>query len=74
MKSKASSILKRLIEPLRSRKVRVGLATVLAAYGAEYGLGLSEEVLLTILSAGVAIILGIAVEDAGAKSGRSNGS
>jgi hypothetical protein len=61
-------VLKRVVRPLASRKVRVALTTVLAAYGAEYGLGVSEEVVLTIVSVGVATILGIAHEDAGAKA------
>jgi hypothetical protein len=43
----------------------VALVTVLAAYLAEAGLAVSDEVLLTILGAGVALILGIAHEDAG---------
>ena len=57
----------RLMKPLRSRKVRVALTTVVAAYAAEYGLGVSEEVILTLVSVGVALILGIAHEDAGRK-------
>jgi hypothetical protein len=61
--------LRRVVQPLESRKVRVALATVLAAYAGQYGLGLSEEVVLTILSVGVALILGIAHEDNGLKSG-----
>jgi hypothetical protein len=61
----AGDILRRVIQPLASRKVRVALATVIAAYAAEYGLGVSEDVVLTILSVGVALILGIAHEDAG---------
>ena len=55
----------RMVRPLMSRKVRVALATVAAAYAAENGLGTSEEMVLTILSVGVALILGIAHEDAG---------
>lgn len=51
--------------PLMSRKVRVAIVTVIAAYAAQAGLNLSEEVLLTIVSCGVAIILGIAHEDNG---------
>lgn len=58
---------KRVFRPLASRKVRVALATVAAAYAAEYGLGLSEELILTVVGMGVALILGIAHEDAGAK-------
>jgi hypothetical protein len=57
-----------LVQPLASRKVRVALTTVLAAYAGQYGLGLSEEVVLTIVSVGVALILGIAHEDNGLKS------
>jgi hydrogenase maturation factor HypE len=56
---------RRLLQPLASRKVRVALATVLAAYAAEHGLACSEELVLTIVSVGVAVILGIAHEDAG---------
>ena len=58
----------RLVGPLRSRKVRVALATVVAAYAAEFGLAVSEEIVLTILGVGVALILGIAHEDHGQKS------
>jgi hypothetical protein len=57
----------RMLRPLASRKVRVALATVLAAYAAECGLGVSEEIVLTILSTGVALILGIAAEDSAVK-------
>ena len=60
--------LRRFLGPLRSRKVRVALATVLAAYAAEYHLEVSEEMILTILGVGVALILGIAHEDAARKS------
>lgn len=59
-------VLRRVVRPLASRKVRVALATVMAAYAAEYGLGVSEEVVFTVLGVGVALILGIAHEDAGA--------
>jgi hypothetical protein len=57
--------LRRVVRPLSSRKVRVALATVLAAYAVEYGLNLSEELVLTVVSVGVALILGIAHEDNG---------
>jgi len=57
---------------LRSRKVRVALATVAAAFAAEYGLEVSEELILTILGMGAALILGIAHEDAGRKSAPSS--
>ncbi len=62
------AIVKRIAGPLKSRKVRVALVTVIAAYLAEWGVGASEEVVLTIVSVGVALILGIAHEDNGAKS------
>jgi len=51
--------------PLRSRKAQVALATIVAAYAGHVGLDLSEEVVATILGVGVALILGIAHEDAG---------
>jgi len=60
--------LKWLAEPLRSRKVRVALATVIAAYAGQAGLGWDEQMILTVLGVGVALILGIAHEDAGARS------
>ena len=68
-------MLQRVVRPLTSRKVRVALATVLAAYTADWGLGVSEEMVLTILGVGVALILGIAHEDQGLKrvSGNSSG-
>jgi hypothetical protein len=59
----------RVLSPLQSRKVRVALATVLAAYAAEYGLHVSEELVFTILGVGISLILGIAHEDAGQKAG-----
>lgn len=62
-------LLKRLIRPLQSRKVRVALTTVIAAYAAEVGLGVSEEIVMTIIGVGVTVILGIAIEDHGTKSG-----
>ena len=52
------------IWPMRSRKVQVALATVIAAYAAQLGAATSEETILTILGVGVALILGIAHEDA----------
>ena len=58
-------VLRWIVSPLRSRKVRVALATVAAAYLAQTGLNVSEELVLTILGVGVSLILGIAHEDAG---------
>lgn len=60
--------LKRIFSPLRSRKVRTALATVLAALAAEYGLHVSQQIILTILGVGMSVILGIAHEDAGRRS------
>jgi len=56
---------RRWLWPLRSRKVQVAVATVVTAWAAEAGLALSEETVLTVLGVGVALILGIAHEDAG---------
>ena len=55
----------RLGNPFRSRKVRVALATALGAFGAEYGIHASSELLLAIAGIGASMILGIAHEDAG---------
>ena len=63
-----AEMLQRVVRPLTSRKVRVALATVIAAYAGQLGLGWDERMVLTVLSVGVALILGIAHEDAGAKS------
>ncbi len=59
--------LRRWIWPLASRKVQVAVATVLSAYAAEAGMAVSEETLLAMLGVGVALILGIAHEDAATK-------
>lgn len=56
---------RRWLWPLLSRKVQVAVATVLTAYAAQVGLALSEETVTTVLAVGVALILGIAHEDAG---------
>ena len=62
---KFSSFLRRLAGPLRSRKVRVAIVTILGAVAAEFGLGASDELLLAIVGIGASLILGIAHEDAG---------
>ena len=59
------SVWNSVLRPLASRKVRVALATVFAAYAAQWGLQVSEEMVFTILGVGVSLILGIAHEDAG---------
>ncbi len=56
---------RRWLWPLLSRKVQVAVATVVAAWAAEAGVVLSEETVGTVLAVGVAVILGIAHEDAG---------
>lgn len=61
------------VSPLASRKVRVAMATVVAAYAGQWGLGWDETMVLTVLSVGVALILGIAHEDAGGGGSRVSG-
>lgn len=55
---------RRWLWPLRSRKVQVAVATVVVAYAAQAGLAVSDETIIAVLSVGVALILGIAHEDA----------
>jgi hypothetical protein len=43
----------------------VALTTVVAAFAAQFGLGVSDDLIFTILGVGVSLILGIAHEDAG---------
>jgi len=61
---------RRWLWPLRSRKVQVAIATVVVAYAAQAGLTVSEETITTVLAVGVALILGIAHEDAGRRAAR----
>ena len=61
----ATAMIKRIWKPMESRKVRVALATVVAAFAANWGFHVDEELVLTILGVGVSLILGIAHEDAG---------
>ncbi len=46
----------------------MALATVLAAYAAQAGLDVGQEMIHTVLGVGIALILGIAHEDAGSRS------
>ncbi|MDX2199264.1 MAG: hypothetical protein SF069_09885 [Phycisphaerae bacterium] len=62
--SNLASDWKRWLWPLRSRKVQVAIATIITAYAAQVGAQVSEETVLTVLGVGVALILGIAHEDA----------
>jgi hypothetical protein len=63
------SAIRRALQPLASRKVRVALTTVIAAFAADRGLAVSDDLVFTILGVGAALILGIAHEDAGKFSG-----
>ena len=65
---RVNAVVHRLIRPLASRKVRVALTTVVAAFAAEFGLDVADELVFTILGVGIALILGIAHEDAGRAS------
>ena len=58
-----------LIKPLRSRKVRTALATMIAAYAAKRELDVGADIIFGIITVGTSIILGTAIEDHGAKSG-----
>jgi len=57
--------------PLRSRKVQVALATVIAAFAAQAGFAWSEQAVTSVIAVGAALILGIAHEDAGRNRGAS---
>lgn len=56
---------KKWLWPLRSRKIQVAVSTIAVTYAAQAGLALSESTVLAVLGVGVALILGIAHEDAG---------
>jgi hypothetical protein len=56
--------------PLRSRKVQVAIATVIGAYAAQAGFVLNEQSVMAVMGVGVALILGIAHEDAGTQKPR----
>lgn len=51
--------------PLTSRKVQVAVATVIGAWAAHAGLDADEKTVAAVIGVGVALILGIAHEDAG---------
>lgn len=63
---------RRAVRPLRSRKLRVALATVVAAFLTDYGFAIREELVYTILAVGAALILGIAHEDHGRVSAKDD--
>lgn len=60
--------MKKLTDLLKSRKVLIALATIISAVAAQYGFGVSEETVFTIVAMGASVIGGIAIEDAGAKA------
>lgn len=62
----------KLKSPLRSRKVVMALATIVAAYAGSVGLNVGEDVIAAIVAVGVALILGTAHEDHGTKSNIAN--
>jgi hypothetical protein len=57
----------RILWPLRSRKVQVAVATLVVGYLARRGLLLDTDTTILLVGVAVAIILGIAHEDSGAK-------
>lgn len=62
------TLLGRGLRPLASRKIRQGLATVIAALAIKQGLGWSDTSVYAVLTVGASWILGTAVEDHGVKS------
>ena len=65
-------VIGRIVKPLASRKIRVALATIIAVFAAEWGCDLNTEGVATVIATIVslsAVILGIAIEDAGEKAG-----
>jgi len=69
----AISVFQRVFRTLASRKARVALSTVAAGFAAEFGWDVSDELVFTILGVGVALILGIAYEDAGRSIAKESG-
>lgn len=64
---------KKWLWPLRSRKVQVAVATVIASYASEvFNLKIAEDQVTYVIGIGAALILGIAIEDAGAKANPNN--
>ena len=58
---------------LRSRKVQTACVTVVMAMLADHGIVAGEALVAAIIAVGTAVILGIAVEDHGAKSSTPGG-
>lgn len=62
----------RLLNPMKKSEVRVALATIVVAYAAEYGLGLSEGLVQTILALGIAALTGMSYTKKSASIPREN--
>lgn len=62
------ALARRLAAPLRSRKVRIAIATLGALYFAQRGYDVSDEFMVAVITLGASLILGTAIEDAGTKS------
>ncbi|HEB79761.1 MAG TPA: hypothetical protein ENI79_04730 [Rhodospirillales bacterium] len=58
----------RVINPAVSRKALAALVTLIVAVGGKLGFDLPPDAVTAVVAIGVALILGVAVEDAGAKS------
>lgn len=64
------SMIKKWIPALKSRKVRISIATFVVATAAKWGLDLDTELVYAVVVLGVALITGIAIEDHGVKSAK----
>jgi len=64
---------KKLLGPLRSRKGRIAIATILGVILAEWKIDVSMEVVLAIVGVGATLILSIAHEDHGRHIANGNG-
>ena len=67
MTQQVKAVLKAVVNPLKSRKVRVAITTVVAAYLAQKQIEVSDDIVYAIVGLGTAVVLGIAIEDNGAK-------
>ena len=67
MTQQVKAVLKAVVNPLKSRKVRVAINTVVAAYLAQKQIEVSDDIVYAIVGLGTAVVLGIAIEDNGAK-------
>ena len=58
----------RFLWALRSRKVQVSIVALIVSYAGYYGLNVPGELILGVLGTGIALVLGIAIEDHGEKT------